>query len=436
MPARLIECLGTTEEFAELFSDRSLLAAMLRFETALARAQTKLGMIPASAAESISRAATPDAFDAAALAREAREHATVAIPLVHARRARVREIDEPSADFVHWGATSQDVMDTALVLLLVRAREILARDESALEQSLRAISEKHAGTVMLARTLLQPALPTTFGYKVAAWYAAVRRSWRAVDRSFGEAAQAQLGGAAGTLAAYGDQGPALVAAVAKELGLETQRAPWHAQRDSLAAVVTGLGLYIAGLGKIARDITLLIQQEIGEVSERGGGSSAMPHKRNPAGSAIVLAAATRAPGLVSAYLAGMVQEHERGVGGWQAEWPTIVNLVEASGSALAAMNIVIEHLSVHPERMRANLLATRGIIFSEKAVNLLARKLGRSRAQRIVAEAVESKQPFGEALRKNAEATAALTVEELRKIDDPEDYLGAAEKFRRRLLED
>ena len=247
MPARLIDCLGTTEEFADLFSDGSVLAAMLWFEVALARAQANLGMIPAGAAESIAQAAIPEKFDAASLAREAREHATVAVPLVRALRARVREIDEPSADFVHSGATSQDVIDTAQVLLLVRAREILARDEAGLERSLRELSEKHANAVMLARTLLQPALPTTFGYKVACWYAPVRRSWRAVERAFEEARQVQLGGACGTLEAYGDRGQELVSAVAKELGLKTPLAPWHTQRDRLGAVISGRGVYTATL---------------------------------------------------------------------------------------------------------------------------------------------------------------------------------------------
>ena len=381
MPARLIDCLGTTEDFADLFSDGSVLAAMLRFEVALAHAQANLGMIPASAAESISRAAIPEKFDAAALAREAREHATVAIPLVRALTARVREIDGPSADFVHLGATSQDVIDTALVLLLVRAREILARDEAGIERSLRELSEKHASAVMLARTLLQPALPTTFGYKVACWYAPMRRSWRAVERAFNDAALVQLGGACGTLAAYGDRGLELVSAVAKELGLKTPLAPWHTQRDRLGAVISGLGVYTATLGKIARDVTLLMQAEVGEASEPGGSSSAMPHKRNPAGSTIVLAAATRVPGLVSAYLTGMMQEHERAAGGWQAEWSTVASVVEATGSAVAAMKAVIEGLSVDPARMRANLTAAR-------------------------------------------------------KIDDPEDHLGAAEQLRRQLLEE
>src|SRR5580700_7633029 len=192
MPSRLISCLGTTEEFADLFSDSSVLAALLAFESGLARAQARLGLIPQSAAAAISGAAVADGFHAAAIAREARQSASVAIPLVNALAARVREIDEPGARFVHWGATSQDAIDTAMVLLLGRAQGILAGDHARLEQSLRALSERHAGTPMLARTLLQPAPPITFGLKAAGWYGAAHRSWGRLSGAFGEALRLQF----------------------------------------------------------------------------------------------------------------------------------------------------------------------------------------------------------------------------------------------------
>jgi 3-carboxy-cis,cis-muconate cycloisomerase len=379
MSARLLASLGTTEEFADLFSDSSVLEALLAFESALARAQACLGLIPQSAAAAISRAAVADGFDAAAIAREARQSATIALPLVNALAARVREIDEPSARFVHWGATSQDAIDTAIVLLLGRAQGILARDHARLAQSLRALSERHAGTVMLARTLLQPAPPITFGLKAAGWYGAVERSWKRLQGAFGEALLLQFGGVAGTLAAYGADGPALAGQLGKELRLPVSGAPWHAHRDRLAALAAHCGIYTGALGKIARDIALLMQHEVAEAAEPGGGSSAMPNKRNPSGCAIALAAANRTPGLVAAFLAGMVQEHERAVGGWQAEWQTLAGLVEATGSALAAVAGAIEGLTVYPDRMLANLTGA-GI--------------------------------------------------------GPEDYLGAAEQFRKQLLED
>jgi 3-carboxy-cis,cis-muconate cycloisomerase len=244
----LIDCLGTTEEFADLFSDRSILEAMLRFETALARSQARLGMIPEAAAQAIA-AVTPGQFDAGAIAREARRSASVAIPFVNALRAH-------AGDFCHWGATSQDVIDTALILLLARARDVLHRDHQRLAKALRDLSDGHARTIMLARTLLQPAAPTTFGYKVAGWYSGVARSWRAVERAFDETLRLQFGGAAGTLAAYGDRGPELSAELAKDLKLAAA-APSHTQRDRPAALVSNLGIYTGSLGKIARDVTLL-----------------------------------------------------------------------------------------------------------------------------------------------------------------------------------
>jgi len=436
---RLIETLGTTGELADLFSDRSVLAALLEFEVALARAQARLGLIPQAAAGAIAQAAVAGAFDAAAIACEARQSATLAMPMVNALAARVRRTDEPAACFVHWGATSQDAVDTAILLLLGRAQAVLARDHARLEQSLRALSERHADTVMLARTLLQPAPPITFGYKAAGWYGVVHRSWRRLCVSFGEALRLQFGGAAGTLAAYGPDAMALAAGLAAELDLPVA-APWHAHRDRLAALAAHCGIYTGALGKIARDIVLLMQQEVAEVEEAGGGSSAMPNKRNPAGCVVALAAANRAPGLVASFLAGMVQEHERSAGAWQAEWQTMAALVEAAGSALAAVSGAIDGLVVHPDRMRSNLAATRGVIFAEKVKMIIAPKIGRDAAEALLAgaakESVRSARPLGEVLRQKNDVAALLTAEQWADLDRPEDYLGAAEQFRRQLLED
>lgn len=428
MPSRLIASLATTDDLAEVFSDRSVLEALLAFEAALARAQARLGIIPPTAAEAIAQAAVVESFDAAAIGRASRKSASIAIPLVNALTARV---DETGARFVHWGATSQDALDTAMVLLLRRAQAVLARDRARLEQSLRALSERHKDTVMLARTLLQPAPPITFGYKVAGWYSAIHRSW-----PFEDDLPLQFGGASGTLASYGNDGPALARELAGELGLPVCGAPWHTHRDRLATLVAHCGIYTGALGKMARDIALLMQQEVGEVAEAGGGSSAMPNKQNPSGCAIALAAATRTPGLVSAFLSGMIQEHERSVGGWQAEWPTLAAVMEATGSALAAMAGTIDGLTVYPERMRVNLAATQGVIFAEKANMLLAAKLGREAAHALLAdaarEAVESARPMREILAR----AGLLTAEQLADLDRPEDYLGSAEEFRQRLLED
>jgi 3-carboxy-cis,cis-muconate cycloisomerase len=439
MSSRLIESLATTEELAAIFSDRSVLEALLGFEAALARAQARLALIPAAAAEAISSAAVSTNFDPGEIAREARKSASIAIPLVKNLTARVHETDPQSAGFVHWGATSQDAIDTAIVLLLRRAQSVLARDHSRLTESLRALSGRHARTVMLARTLLQPAPPITFGYKVAAWYSALQRSWTRVTESFREGLTLQFGGASGTLASYGPDGSKLARELAAEVDLPFSGAPWHTHRDRLAALVAHCAIYTGVLGKMARDISLLMQYEVGEVAEAGGGSSAMPNKQNPAGCAIALAAATRVPGLVSAFLAGMVAEHERAVGGWQAEWPALVSVIGSTGSALAAMADAIAGLTIYPDRMRANLAATHGTIFAEKANLLLAPKLGREASQRLLGdaarEAISTGRSLGTILQAKPEIAALLTPGQLADLDRPEDYLGACEEFRQRLLE-
>jgi 3-carboxy-cis,cis-muconate cycloisomerase len=426
MPSRLIDNFAASPALADLFSDAAVLAAMLRFESALARAQARLGMIPDTAAAAIARV---NRLEVPSLAEQARTSASLAIPFVQALRDRVGAIDTDAADFVHWGATSQDLLDTALVLLLSRARETLAQEHNRLQRKLRYLSGQHARSVMLARTLLQPAPPTTFGYKAAGWFGAVQRSWRGWSQAFDDALQLQFGGAAGTLASYGARGPELAAALASELGLPAPPAPWHSHRDRLAALVAHAGIYAGSLAKTARDIALLMQPEVAEVSERGGGSSAMPHKRNPSGSVVVLAATATVPGMVAAFLSAMPQEHERAAGGWQAEWPMVAGVVQGAGSALAALADTIDCLAVHPGRMRANIEATGGAVFAEKAVMLLAPRMGRSAAQSAVAAALE-KQPLREGL------AGLLTPAEANAIDTPEDYLGAAETLRRRLLEE
>jgi 3-carboxy-cis,cis-muconate cycloisomerase len=438
MSSRLIDSLATTDALAEVFSDRAILQAMLGFEAALARAEAKAGLIPASAAEAIAAAASAESLDASTIVREARDSGTVSIPLLRVLRARVEKADAGSARFVHFGATSQDVGDSAIVLTIARARAILAADHIRLERSLRQLSERHAGTVMLGRTLLQPAPPITFGLKAAGWVAALARGWKRVDAAMDEAAVLQFGGASGTLAALGERGLTVARALADDLGLRTPEGPWHAHRDRLAALVSACGIYTATLGKIARDISLLMQDEVGEVAERGGGSSTMPHKRNPAACAVALAASARLPGLVAAFLSAMVQEHERGVGGWHAEWPTLAAAVQTTGSALAAMADAAGELSVDPERMRANIARTNGAIFAERAMMLMVASLGHESAHRLVSEALahsrETGTSFRDALMRLPDVVRAIPPDMLATIDVPEDYLGAAEELRKQLL--
>jgi 3-carboxy-cis,cis-muconate cycloisomerase len=420
MSIRLAESLAATDAMARVFSDASVLQAMLDFEAALARAEAASGVIPEEAADAIREAARADAFDVAELTRLALRAGTPAIPIVKALKERV---GGRNAGFVHWGATSQDVVDTAVVLLLRKCHKTLFADHERVERSLRRLSEEHAHTVMLGRTLLQAAPPVTFGLKAAGWLGSLRRGWARVESRFEESQYLQFGGASGTLAALGDRGIAVSDALANELGLRCPDAPWHTHRDRIAALLAALSIYTASLGKMALDIALLMQGEVGEAAEPGGDgrgvSSAMPQKHNPTACMLTVAAARRAPGLLANFLNGMLQEQERAVGGWQAEWESVEGIVQAAAVAVESMAEVTEGLHVNPARMKSNLKSAGSAVFAEKAVMVLAETMGKDEARQVVEES----------LRK----TRGLP--DLKGIDSPEDYLGSAEAFRVRLLE-
>jgi 3-carboxy-cis,cis-muconate cycloisomerase len=439
MSASLIQSQGTTDAMAAAFSDAAVLRAMCDVEIALARAEAVAGVIPARAADSIARALSDVAgFDVEGLARVGRESGTVVIPFVKAITERVSAIDEDSARYVHWGATSQDIWDTALVLCMTRAWPAVAADHARLRDALLQLSDRHAGTVMLARTLLQPASPTTFGLKLAQWLDGADRAWHRADAAADAAKVLQLGGAAGTLAALGPAAAWVAEDMAASLGLSTSDSSWHTNRDVLAALVASCGIYVAALGKIARDVSLLMQAEVGEVSEPGGGSSTLPHKRNPAGAAVILAAASRVPGLVATFLSSSVHEHERAVGGWHAEAPTVAAVIEATGAAAAAAANVLTGLTVDTARMRTNLEATRGVMFAERVTFLVANRLGRDVATRLVTTAVQttlgSSRTFGDVVRATPELADAISRSELATLDDPRAYLGSADRFRQAIV--
>lgn len=441
MPVRLIDSLATTEAMARIFSDESVLGAMLDFEVALARAEAKLSIIPQAAADAVAKAARPDAFDSAALAAATPSTGTPAIPFVKALIEKVATLNSGVSQYVHWGATSQDVCDTALVLLLKQAWPHLRTDWEKLRVALRRLAEQHKDTVMLGRTLMQPAPPITFGLKAAGWLAAITRSGERLNCSFRGALVLQFSGASGTLAALGRNGIAAAQALARELDLKLPDAPWHTHRDRLAGVVCDCGILVGSLGKVARDIMLLMQAEVAEVAEPSGvgrgGSSTMPHKKNPVGCTVSLAAANRVPGLVATFLSCMAQEHERGAGGWQAEWKIVSDVMGATAMALSAMAEVAEGLTVNATRMRANIDSTRGAIFAERAVMLLAGKLGRENAHKILAQAIqesrEQQRRLAEVLGENEDVKDHLGPA-LADLEDPQLYLGSAEEFRKRLL--
>lgn len=441
MPARLIEALATTGPLADLFSDESVLRAMLQFEVALAKAQARVGVIPKSAADAIATT-QPRAFDIPQIAHDTFRAGTPAIPFVKTLTEIVRRKYTTAAGFVHWGATSQDIADTALVLLLQQAQPILAKDLTALESSLRAISEKHKNTIMLGRTLLQAAPPITFGLKAANWLSTIQRSREKLDASFDEALVLQFGGASGTLAALKKDGVRLAKALGEELDLRCPEAPWHTQRERLASLMCACGVLTGSLGKMARDIALLMQNEIVEVAESSGdgrgGSSTMPHKRNPIACALTLAAANRAPHLIASFLSAMPQEHERGVGGWQSEWPAVAAIVQSTGVAASSMAEAANGLSVDTKRMRANLEATNGIVFAERAMMLLAPRIGRDTAHKLIESAarksVQEGKRLASVLAEMPDVTKHLDAATLRKLEAPEEYLGSAEIFRKAQL--
>jgi 3-carboxy-cis,cis-muconate cycloisomerase len=443
MSGRLIESLATTPALATLFSDESVLRAMLEFETALAFAEARCGVIPTQAAQAISDVARLGNFDITALAEATFRAGTPAIPVVKMLTAEVRKADAQAARFVHWGATSQDVADTAMSLLLKRAEPILSADLLRLEAGLAGLAERHKGSVMLGRTLLQPAPPVTFGLKVAGWLASVRRGrWR-LQKGFHAASVLQFGGASGTLASLGDRGIPVAKALSTGLGFGyLPAAPWHSQRDRLATLICSCGVLTGSLGKMARDISLLMQDEVGEASEPGGegrgGSSTMPNKRNPTACALALAAAHRLPGLVASFLSAMVQEHERGVGGWQAEWPIIAAVVQSTGVAISSMAEVSEGLVVHPQKMLLNIENTNGAIFAERAMMVLGTQLGRDVAHKILESAAKKSAEEGRnlsaVLAEIPEVTTYLGPAELKQLETPAQYLGSADAFREALL--
>jgi len=363
------DSLFATDAMRDIFSDRARVARMLDFEAALANAEARVGVIPSTAAEAIARACTTEGLDIAAIARDARQAGNLAIPLVAALTRKVAVAAPEAKGYVHWGATSQDVIDTGLVLQLRDALALIDADVDRLAIALARQMRRHAATVLAGRTWLQQALPVTLGVKLAGVLDALHRHRLRLATARRQALVVQFGGAAGTLASLGDRGIAVTDALAANLALDVPDMPWHTHRDRFCDVAAVLGMLIASLGKFARDVALLAQSEVGEAQEPAlpgrGGSSTMPQKRNPVGAAIALEAAVRVPGLVSTMLTAAVQEHERGLGNWPAEWTALPDIALCASGALAAMVELVEGLDVDADRMRANLEITRGLIFAE-----------------------------------------------------------------------
>jgi 3-carboxy-cis,cis-muconate cycloisomerase len=439
----LLDQLFRYEEVDRVFSDLARLQGMLDFESALARAEARAGIIPSSAAGAIALQCKAELFDVAAVSQGAKLAGNLAIPLIKALTSLVAQSDPNAARYVHWGATSQDVMDTGCVLQLRQALKTIAADLNRLIDALVELATKHRSTIVVGRTWMQQALPTTFGLKVAGWLDAVNRHRGRLRETEQRVGVLQFGGAVGTLAALGVRGQMVARILSEELHLALPDTPWHSHRDRLVEVATTLGLCVGTLGKIARDISLHAQTEIGEVFEPSGegrgGSSTMPHKRNPVTSAVVLSAATRVPGLVSTMLSAMVQEEERGLGGWHAEWETLPDIVRLSAGALHQMAETVPHLQIDAARMQENLGLTQGLIFAEAATMALSDKMGRSAAHQVVeaacVRAQNEKRHLRDVLGEDAQVGTYLSSAEIDGLFDPRKYLGAAEAFVDRIVE-
>ncbi len=414
-------------------SGRAWVQAMLTFEAVLASAQAEAGLIPADAAEAIATAAAmPDRFDVAELGAAGRSTANPAAPLV---RALTAAVGGPGRAYVHHGATSQDVMDSACSLI---SRQGVALIREQLDDACRYAArmvDAHRDTPMVARTLGQQALPTTFGLRAAGWLDALLDARDELDAV---PFAAQLGGAAGTMASLGADGPRVLALLAAGLSLDEPVLPWHTARGRVARLGGALALTAGTLEKIAGDVVALARTEIGEVAEggQGGGSSTLPHKRNPAGSAVAIACAHRARGQAAVLLGSMGQEHERAAGAWQAEWQAVSDGLAATGGAAAAVRGVLRELEVRPERMEANLELTGGLVMTEAVAGALAGAgMERQEAHDLIAQLAGG---AGGALRDRLLAeqrvTDLLSADEIDRALNPANYLGATSELIDRVL--
>jgi 3-carboxy-cis,cis-muconate cycloisomerase len=420
-------------------SDGAYLRALLDAEAALTRAQATLGLAPAEAAAAVTEAADLARFDPRSLGERARGGGNPVIPLV---ADLTRAVGEPYGPYVHRGATSQDILDTATMLVAARALEPVLADLARTERALARLAAAHRDTPMPGRTLTQHAVPTTFGLKAAGWRSLVLDARDRVCR-VRAALPAQLGGAAGTLAAFRAYGAedagALTQAYAREVGLAAPPLPWHALRTPVADLAGALAFTAGALGKPAEDVLTLSRTEIGEVAEgSGGGSSAMPHKANPVRATLLAAAARRAPQLAATLYGSLAAGDERPAGAWHAEWEPLRELLRLTGGAARDAAELAEGLRVHPAAMRRNLDATRGLIVSERLSAALAPRLGRARARELLTglarRAHAERRPLGELLAEQPELTD-VELGGLGDLTDPARYTGFAGVLTDRALE-
>ncbi len=437
--AEPIEALYSTPAMSAAFSLNAHVRSMLSFEAALAHAESRAGIIPQQAAEAIAACCREELFDVVALYREAARAGTPTIPLV---RMLTERVGGDAQKFVHWGATSQDAIDTALMLQMRDGLDLLIAGLLEICAACAKLAEQHRYTPMVGRTLLQQALPITFGLKAARWLALATRLLAELRERRERSLAVQLGGAAGTLASLGDKGLQVVELLADGLKLPVPDLPWHTERDRVAQIASTLGIVAGAMSKIASDIALLAQTEVGEAMEGAadgkGGSSAMPQKRNPVDATSAIAATRLAVGVVPVIVSAMIQEHERAVGGWQAEWAAIPNLFRYTSGAIEGVRGAVADLQVDVARMKANLDLTAGLVMAESLTLALAPHMGRPEAYRVVQALCKHVTNAGENLHSVALADervrAALSPEEIERALDPMAYMGSADAFIDRAL--
>ncbi|MDV3438215.1 3-carboxy-cis,cis-muconate cycloisomerase [Metapseudomonas otitidis] len=442
MSNQLFDAYFTAPAMRAIFCDQGRVQGMLDFEAALARAEARVGLIPREAVAPIEAACRADFYDFSALAQAIASAGNSAIPLVKALGKRIAAASPEAERYVHLGATSQDAMDSGLVLQLRAAIGLIEADLAALGDALAEQAERHADTPLAGRTWLQQATPVTLGMKLAGLLGAVTRHRQRLAELKPRLLCLQFGGASGSLAALGEQAWPVAEALAVELSLNLPDQPWHTQRDRLVEFASLLGLVAGTLGKLGRDLSLLMQTEAGELFEPAapgkGGSSTMPHKRNPVSAAVLIGAATRAPGLVATLFAAMPQEHERSLGLWHAEWESLPELCCLVSGALQHALLVVPGLEVDAARMRRNLDLTQGLVLAEAVSIALAQRIGRDaahhRVEQCCRQAVKEGAHLRAVLGACAEVTAELSAAELDRLLDPAHYLGQARRWVDRAL--
>lgn len=439
----LFESIFVPDEIRESVGDRSWLQAMLDAEAALAAAQAGAGVISAGDAEAIRACCETERFDADELGRNADAPGNPVVPLVKALTAQVTEVSEEAARQVHRGATSQDIVDTAAMLVAARTLDIILSELDLLAAECARLADEHRSTLMAGRTLMQQALPITFGLKAAGWLVSVVEARRALSRVRYRGLAVQLGGAAGTLASLGNAGTVVLSGFSQELGLAEPIVPWHSSRGRISDLAGALAACSGAVEKVAKDVILMSQTEVGEVAKPAGdgrgGSSTLPHKRNPILSVTAAASARRARSAAHTLQSSMDHEHERAAGAWHAEWRALGETLSATGGSMAAIREALAGLEVYPDRMRENLDATDGLLMAENITTVLTPKLGRLQAHELVKAACERVTQSGTGLKQELMSDPAISQsisgEELDAALDPSGYLGSTETFVDRALD-